>query len=201
MLDQCLPCGVEVHQVSANRVMFEHEAMQTVAVMHLAHRRQFDLQQFIELRRVRLAPGRFHDLADEEPEQLIFTAAVIRKLLGVGGDHGVDHALDRGGIGDLLEALRLDDGVRRLAFGPHGFEYILGDFARNRRIDDARQQSAQCRGRHPRRGDLHIVAIERARQFAHDPIGRKFGMRRAELAATASKYAPSSRLAQSTPAS
>ncbi len=34
MLDQRPPRGIEMHQVSADRILLEDEAMQTVAVMH-----------------------------------------------------------------------------------------------------------------------------------------------------------------------
>ena len=68
MLDQGPPRGIEMHQMPAYWKLLEHEAVQTVAVMHLHPARQLGFQQFIELRRVRLAPGRFHHLADEETE-------------------------------------------------------------------------------------------------------------------------------------
>src|SRR5258708_3112399 len=106
---------------------------------------QLELQQFVELRRVRLAFRRLHHLPDEEAEQFILARAVIGELFGIGGDHGVDHPFNGAGVRDLLETLRLHDGVRGLAFGPHRLEYLLCDFARAGLIDDSRQQPAQFR--------------------------------------------------------
>ena len=67
------------------------------------------------------------------------------------------------------------------AVGPHRFEDLLGDFARNGLIDDPRQQTAQLQRRYPRSADIEIVAIQRAGQFAHDPIRGQLGLRRAQL--------------------
>src|SRR5216683_653194 len=107
---------------------------------------QLELQQFVELRRVRLAFRRLHHLPDEEAEQFILARTVIGELFGIGGDHGVDHSFNGAGVRDLLETLRLDDGVRGLALGPHPLEYVLGNLARDGLIDDPRQQAAQlCR--------------------------------------------------------
>ncbi len=71
MFDQRAPCGVQMYEVSANRVSLEHEAMQAVAVMHLCAGPKLCLEQLVELRRIRLAPGRLHHLADEETEQFV----------------------------------------------------------------------------------------------------------------------------------
>src|SRR5271165_7590075 len=98
-----------MHQMSADGVMLENEAMQAVADIHLG---QLGLQELVELSGVRLAAGRFHDLADEESEQLVLAAAIVGELLWVCGDDRIYHALDRSGVGDLLEPLGLDDGVR-----------------------------------------------------------------------------------------
>src|SRR6266852_4426303 len=106
---------------------------------------QLELEQFVELRRIRLAFRRLHDLPDEETEQFILARAVIGELFGIGGDNRVDHLFNGAGVRDLLETLRLDDGVRGLAFGPHRLEYLLGDLARDGLLDDSRQQAAQLR--------------------------------------------------------
>ena len=72
MLDQRAPGSVQVYQMSANRIVFENETMQRIAVMHLGTgllgTTQLGLQQIVQLRRVRLACHGFHDLADEESE-------------------------------------------------------------------------------------------------------------------------------------
>src|ERR1700736_1000630 len=100
---------------------------------------QLELQQLVELRRICLAFRRLHHLPDEETEQFILAGAVIGELLGVGGDHRIDHPFNGSRVRDLLEALRLDDGVGGLTVGPHRLEYLLGDFARNCLIGDSRQ--------------------------------------------------------------
>src|SRR3979490_2932420 len=99
---------------------------------------QLKLKQFVELRRIRLAFRCLHHLPDEETEQFILAGAVIGELLGVGGDHRIDHPFNGAGVRDLLETLRLDDGIRRLALGPHRLEYLLGDLAGDGLIDDPR---------------------------------------------------------------
>src|ERR1700688_3242988 len=104
---------------------------------------QLSFQQVVELRRIRLALGGLHDLADEETEELVLAGPIVGKLSRIGGDNGVDDSLDGPRVGDLLQASFLDDVVRPLTSGPHGLEYVFGDFSRNGRIDDARQQAAK----------------------------------------------------------
>src|ERR1700680_2762148 len=112
----------------------------------LSRTTQLGPEQVVELRRIRLALGGLHDLADEETEKLVLAGPIVGELFWIGGDDGVDHSLDGAGVGDLLQAPFLDDVVRALAFGPHGLEYVFGDFPRNGRIDDARQQAAKRSG-------------------------------------------------------
>ena len=69
-------------------------------------------QQLVDQRRVGLALGRFHHLADEEAEHL-GVRGVLRDLGRAGGERGVDRGLDRAGVGDLAQALGLDDCRRR----------------------------------------------------------------------------------------
>src|ERR1700692_93744 len=109
---------------------------------------QLELEQFVELRRIRLAFRCLHHLPDEETEQFVLAGAVIGELLGVGGDHRIDHPFNGAGVRDLLETLRLDDVVRGPPLGPHRLEYFLGDLARDGLIDDSRQQAAQLPWRH-----------------------------------------------------
>src|SRR6202011_5256603 len=52
---------------------------------------QLELEQFVELRRIRLALRRLHHLPDEKAEQFVLAGAVVGELLGVRGDHGIDH--------------------------------------------------------------------------------------------------------------
>ena len=53
-------------------------------------------------------------------------------------------------VGDLLQALGLDDGVGRFALGPHRLEHFLGDLAGDGLVDDPLQQAAQLRGQDAR---------------------------------------------------
>ena len=56
--------------------------------------RELLLQQLVELRRVGLAAGGLHHLADEEAEQLVLAGAVLGELARVLRHHLVDGALD-----------------------------------------------------------------------------------------------------------
>src|SRR3982751_2375173 len=90
---------------------------------------KFFLQQLVELRGVRLAGGGLHHLSYEESEQLVLARAVVGELAGILRHDLVDRLLDGARVGDLLETLGLDDGVRVLALGPHRLEHVLVDLA------------------------------------------------------------------------
>src|ERR1700682_6139213 len=92
---------------------------------------ELSFQQVVELRRIRLALGGLHDLADEETEELVLAGPIVGELFRLGRDDRVDDSLDGRGVGDLFQAPLLDDVVRALAFGPHGLEYVFRDFPRN----------------------------------------------------------------------
>src|SRR5579884_1414602 len=66
-------------------------------------------QQLVDEGRVGLALGGLHDLADEEAE-VLGVRGVLRDLGGVGGEGGVDGGFDGARVGDLAQALGLDDG-------------------------------------------------------------------------------------------
>ena len=76
-----------------------------------------------------------------------------------------------------LQALRLDDGVGVLAFGPHGLEHFLGDLAGDGVVGDARQQPGEAR-----RVDAAIAPIsrlslvQRRGELAHHPVGGELGV-------------------------
>src|SRR5690606_36488669 len=93
---------------------------------------QLLLQELVHLRRIGLAAGRLHDLADEVAEELLLAGAVLLELLRVLREHLVDRLLDRAGVGDLLEPLALDDGVGVALAVPHRLEHVLGDLAGDR---------------------------------------------------------------------
>lgn len=119
-----------------------------VASLSLAF--EFLLQQLVHLTGVGLAFGSLHRLADEEAEHLaalgFVAGAVLFDLLGVGRQHFVQHGFDGAGVGDLLEALLLDDLVCRAFAGGHGFEDHLGDLAADGVVLDAQDHAAQLFG-------------------------------------------------------
>src|SRR5688572_28761019 len=137
---------------------------------------QLALEQLVQLGRICLALGRLHDLANEEPEQLVLAGAVIGKLLRILRHDVVDRALDRGRIGDLLQTARLDDLIGCLAYEPHGLEHVLRDLARDRVVVDPREQRRERRRRDAALRDVEVVPIERARQLTHDPVRRELGL-------------------------
>ena len=76
--------------------------------------------------RVGLALAGLHDLTDEPAGERGLGLRLF-DLVGIGGDHLVDHGLDRAGIGDLLHAARLDDLGGYAALGPDDLEELLAD--------------------------------------------------------------------------
>src|SRR5579883_1132302 len=68
--------------------------------------RKLPLEQLVQLRGVRLALCRLHDLPDEEAEELVLARTVLGELARILRHHLLDGALDRAGIGDLLEPFR-----------------------------------------------------------------------------------------------
>ena len=90
---------------------------------------QFSLQHFINLCRVCFPFWGFHDLANEEAEDLFFTAAVLFYLGGIVSDDFVYKGFYSTGVGDLFEAFVFDDAVGIFAFlVPECLEDLLGDF-------------------------------------------------------------------------
>ena len=59
--------------------------------------RELFLQQFIDLRRIGLALGRLHGLADQRVERLVLAGAVLRDVVSVGGNDAVDYGLQLAG--------------------------------------------------------------------------------------------------------
>src|ERR1700729_238553 len=57
-------------------------------------------QQLVELRRIGLAAGRLHDLANEKAEQLVLAGTVIGQLSRVACHRLIDRLLDGGAVGD-----------------------------------------------------------------------------------------------------
>src|ERR1700674_2951557 len=96
-------------------------------------------QQLVEARRISLSLGGLHRLSDEEPEKLVLAGAILRKLRRVGCYHGINRRFDRGFIGDLAPAARLDDRIGFLAFVPHRLEDVLGHLPRDGVVGNSRQ--------------------------------------------------------------
>jgi hypothetical protein len=53
---------------------------------------------------------------------------------------------------------------------PDGFEDFLRDLARDRAGRDLVEQRRERRRGHPRRAHFQAVAVQRARELAHDPV-------------------------------
>src|SRR4029077_13231215 len=71
--------------------------------------RELFLQELVDQRRVRLALGCLHHLADEETEQLVLSGAIFADFVGLRLHHGLDCGLDGAGVGHLLETALLDE--------------------------------------------------------------------------------------------
>jgi hypothetical protein len=70
-------------------------------------------QQFVDLLRVGLALGGFHRLTDQRIEGLFLAGPEFRDHCCIGRQHIVDQRLDGAAVGDLLQALLVDDFVGR----------------------------------------------------------------------------------------
>src|SRR5579862_2540246 len=81
------------------------------------------LKQLVQPLRVCLSLHRFHDLTNEEPEELLFAAAVLGDFVGVGVQHRRNRRIDGCAIAHLAEALLSDDPLGRGAAGEHLFEH------------------------------------------------------------------------------
>ncbi len=97
-------------------------------------------QKLVDDLRIGLALHGLHRLADEEAEQRFLAVLVLRDLVGIVGEDLRDRRLDGAGVAGLLEALVLDDPVRRLACLQKDLEDLLGDRARNRAVGHERKQ-------------------------------------------------------------
>src|SRR5262245_48565774 len=110
---------------------------------------QLAAQKLVQLSGIGLAAGRFHDLADEEAEELVLAGAVVRELCWILRHHLLDGADDRGAVGDLTQALGFDHGIRVHSLGPHDLEHLLGDLPRDGAIGDALKELREARRREP----------------------------------------------------
>src|SRR5258708_7250302 len=81
--------------------------------------RQLPFQNFVHLRRIRLALSRLHHLTDEGVERLFLPGAVVFDLLRVCGEDLVDDFFDRAGVGDLLKTALFDDLIGATLSVPH----------------------------------------------------------------------------------
>src|SRR6185436_5398142 len=116
VLEHLAPRAREAHVVTADGMTLEYEATDSIWLTHPSSLSagELFLEQLVELRGVRLSARRLHHLSYEVAEQLVLARAVIGELARIFRHDVVDGLFDRPGIGDLLEALRLDDGVRVL---------------------------------------------------------------------------------------
>src|SRR3954465_11134561 len=74
--------------------------------------RQHLRKQAVHLVRRRLALRSLHDLAHEEPEQLVLAPAELRDLVGIRVHHLPDETFDRAGVADDRQAALLVDFLR-----------------------------------------------------------------------------------------
>ena len=123
--------------------------------------------------RIGLASGLLHDLAREEPEQLVFARAVLRRL---GRDDRLDNPFDVPGIGDLLQSPGRDDGVRVAHSIPQGLKDHLGELAGEGVILQLCDQTAEHHSTQAAVADLGPRLVERAHQRAIDPVGGELGV-------------------------
>ena len=173
---QIEPRAREIHGVTTYGMPFEDEAADAIRIGHRYQPASFFFKSSLSCAGLALPPVAFIDLADEEAEQLVLARAVIGELPRILRHHIVDGLLDRAGIGDLLEALGLDDGVGVLALGPHGLEHVLGDLSRDGVVGDAAEQSREARRVDAALADLQVVFIERRRERARHPVGGELGL-------------------------
>src|SRR5262249_35633064 len=90
------------------------------------------LEESVEDAGVSLAFQLPHRLADEEAEQVLLAGLVLLDLAGAARQHGIDDLFERAFVRDLGEALRLDDGLGRLAGPQRLAEDFLGGGGRDR---------------------------------------------------------------------
>ena len=136
---------------------------------------QLRFQDVVDGLGVGFAAGGFHDLADEPPEGLRLVLH-LGDLFGVGGDDLVHDLFDGAGVGDLFEAVRLDDGGGFALACEHPHKDILGDLAADRVVGDQRDETAEG-GRGDRAfGKLEAFLVEVAEEFLRDPVGGAFGI-------------------------
>src|ERR1017187_6370467 len=86
---------------------------------------QFLRHQFVEQRRVGLSLRRLHYLAYKESRHRFLAGAILLDLFGVGGNHLIDHRLDRCDVGKLQWLLPFVDSGEVLAPFKRHIEELL----------------------------------------------------------------------------
>ncbi len=130
-----------------------------------------------------MAFGGLHGLPDQRVEGLFLAGTELLDRLLVGGEDPIHQRFDGADIGDLLQALLLDDLIGRTTLAvPEGLENLLRDVVRDRVVGDARDQAGELRRVERGIGDFELLAVEARSQFAHDPVGDQLGAGGAGLA-------------------
>ena len=92
-------------------------------------------------------PVAFITWPTKKPKSLSLPARYSATLSALAGQHGVDRGFDRAGVGDLAQALLLDDRAGVGAGLDHLGEHVLGDAAGDRAVGDEVDQLAKLLGR------------------------------------------------------
>ena len=115
-----------------------------------------------------------HRLADERVERLLLAGLNSATDRRIRGDDVVDDLLDRARVGDLLQALPLDDGVGRALAATHIASNtslaILPEIVPSR---DPREQAGQRAGATGAAAMSSSALVERGGDLAHAPSSRR----------------------------
>lgn len=132
---------------------------------------EFLFKEFDDHLGVGLALAEFHDLSDEELNDLGVALAVLFDLGLVVGDGLIDEGVDGGGVGDLYEAFFFDDGFGVITGGEHIGEDGFGDFAVDLAFIDHVDHGGEPGWGDGALADGGIGGGEFAKEFGDDPVG------------------------------
>src|ERR1035441_4151424 len=87
---------------------------------------QLSLEEIVHGAGIGLAPGRLHDLPDQEPDHRGLTVAVLLRLLGIRRQHLIDDLVEGARVADLPQAFTIHNDGRRLSGLKHFGENVFG---------------------------------------------------------------------------
>ncbi len=117
-----------------------------------------------------------HHLADEEGKELVLACPVLGELRRVFRHGLLDGLYDGPLVGDLGEALLLDDVGGLLRGLVHLLEDFLGDLAADGPVLDEADHLGQVVGGDGAFPDVALLLVEIAQQIAHDPVADDLGL-------------------------